>query len=506
MTNLTDSASTSDGELNAGGEEANLEAFGYKPQLKRTLKPWAIFGIAFSFMSITTSIYTVFGYGLGSFGTASIWMWPVVLVGQLLVALVIAELGTRIPLAGYSYQWGARLISTGYGWIIAVAAFVYLLASGAVITYLLVAPFIGAMLGVTLNSLQTLIIAIAVLAVIAIVNIVGVKLFSRINNVAVVGEIVAVLVVGVAVVVAVLAKDVPLTSLANTGGVHGPAVWGGLMGGLVMGLFSLTGFESAADMSEEAVGATGSVPRAVIGSLAISGIVGFIALICFGLTTPNISAIAASGTPVVDIISHWFGPVATRFIIIFPFVAVLGTGFAVVAVQGRLLFAVARDNVAPASKLLSKVNPRTQTPAAAIIVGTTLTAALLVYAYLQSNSFTVLVGATSILPYVVYLMLLIAYVARRKSLSHLHKPGTFTLGKWAGPVFVLALIWLVVALLVLSVPDAFHQADIVVAALLIAGLLWYFLVLRRRIRMGTAGVERITATDERLDRVEAESR
>lgn len=503
MTKLTDSPK--DKGPTAEREDLNLENFGYKPQLKRTLKPWAIFGIAFSFMSITTSIYTVFGYGLGSFGTASIWMWPIVLVGQLLVALVIAELGTRIPLAGYSYQWGARLISTGYGWIIAVAAFAYLLASGSVITYILVAPFIGAMLGVTLNSLQTLVIALAVLAVLAIVNIVGVRLFARINNIAVIGEIIAVIVVGVAVVIAVLARNVPLTSLTNTGGVHGSAIWAGLMGGLVMGLFSLTGFESAADMSEEAVGATGSVPRAVLGSLAVSGIVGFIALICFSLATPNISAIAASGTPVVDIINHWFGPVATRFIIIFPFVAVLGTGLAVVAVQGRLLFAVARDNVAPGSKLLSKVNPRTQTPAAAIVVGVTLTAALLVYAYFQSDAFTVLVGATSILPYVVYLMLLIGYVVRRKSLSHLHKPGNFTLGKWAIPVFILALIWLVVALLVLSVPDAFHQADIVVAAVLAAALLWYFLVLRGRIRRGVAGVERITSTEKRLDAEESET-
>jgi amino acid transporter len=107
---------------------------------------------------------------------------------------------------------------------------------------------------------------------------------------------------------------------------------------------------------------------------------------------------------------------------------------------------------------------------------------------------------------VVYLMLLIAYVVRRKSLSHLHKPGAFTLGKWATPVFVLALIWLVVALLVLSVPAAFHQADVVVAALLVAGLLWYFLVLRRRIRAGKAGVERITATDQRLDASETRAR
>lgn len=150
----------SDQHSAASSEDGVLESFGYQPQLKRTLRPWAVFGVAFSFMSITTSIYTVLGFGLGSFGTASVWFWLPVFAGQILIALILAELGSRIPLAGYSYQWGSRLISPGYGWIIAAVAFVYLLTSVATITFVLVAPFIGAMLGVTLSSLQTLLIAL----------------------------------------------------------------------------------------------------------------------------------------------------------------------------------------------------------------------------------------------------------------------------------------------------------------------------------------------------------
>ena len=32
-------------------EDNELEAFGYKAELKRTLNPWAVFGIAFSFQT-----------------------------------------------------------------------------------------------------------------------------------------------------------------------------------------------------------------------------------------------------------------------------------------------------------------------------------------------------------------------------------------------------------------------------------------------------------------------
>lgn len=127
----------------ASSDDAVMRKFGYSPQLRRVLSPWLVFGIAFSFMSITTSVYTMLGYGLGNFGPASIWFWIVVAVGQLFVAFIIAELGSRIPLAGYSYQWGARLLGVGYGWIIAVAVFLYLIACAANIAYVLIAPFLA---------------------------------------------------------------------------------------------------------------------------------------------------------------------------------------------------------------------------------------------------------------------------------------------------------------------------------------------------------------------------
>lgn len=483
----------------ADGDERVLEGFGYKPQLKRSLKPWAVFGIAFSFMSITTSVYTSYGYGLGKFGPASVLLWPAVLVGQLLVALIIAELGSRIPLAGYSYQWGARLVNTGYGWLIAVFALAYLLASAATITYVLVGPFIAAMLGWDASQLDLLLIAFGALVFTAVINIVGVRLFARINSIAVACEIVAALVIAIAVAVAYFVKpDHPVSFLVNTAGIHGSAVWAGIVGAMVMGLFSLTGFESAADISEEAVGATGSVPRAVIYSLVGSGVVGFISLLCFALATPDISGIASSSSPIVAIIAHWLGGTASRVLIVFPLFAVLGTALAVIAVQGRLLFALARDNVAPGSGLLRRVN-HAKTPASAIVVGTLLSAALLVYAYFQASAFDVLLGATSILPYVVYLMLIAAYVVRRRELARLAAPGTFSLGRWAMPVFGLAFLWLIGALLMLTVPGSFHSADVVVGIVAAIGVVWYGAVLHWRVRAGRAGVEALAITEEATD-------
>jgi amino acid transporter len=189
-------------------------------------------------------------------------------------------------------------------------------------------------------------------------------------------------------------------------------------------------------------------------------------------------------------------------LVVFPLVAVSGTALAVIAIQGRLLFALARDNVIPGSSLLRRVN-REQTPGLAIAVGVLLTGALLVYAYFQASAFNVLVGATSALPYIVYLMLIVAYIVRRKELAKLAGPGTFDLGRWATPVFLIAFVWLIAALLMLTVPSAFHSSDDVLVGVGVVGLLWYGAVLHWRVRNGRAGVDALEHTVELEDSTKA---
>jgi amino acid transporter len=473
-------------------DDAVMRKFGYNPQLRRVLSPWLVFGIAFSFMSITTSVYTMLGYGLANFGPASIWFWIIVAVGQLFVALIIAELGSRIPLAGYSYQWGARLLGVGYGWIIAVAVFLYLICCAANIAYVLIAPFLATMFGWSASNEGLLIVALAVLVVTAILNVIGVKLFARINSIAVVAEIVATLVLAIAVLIAFLGKPIHSASfLFTNGGLHGSAMVTGIAGAFAMGLFAMTGFEAAADMSEESVGAVRSVPRAVISALVGTAIIGFIALACFAIATPDVAKVAASYTPVADIMTYWFGSSATRVLLVFPLFAVFGTLLAVIAVAGRLLFALARDNMLPGSGRMRVVHARTKTPVFAIGVGTVASIIILVYAYLQSSAFVILVGAISIVPCIVYLLLVIGYAIRRRSLEHLQIPGAYSLGRWSTAVFVIAVVWLVFSLGVLTIPSAFHAADRVVVVILAAGVVWYFAALYSRVRAKRAGVDMI---------------
>ena len=86
----------------SGGQErdsADLARFGYSQELKRSLGLFSSFAVAFSYISPSTGIFTLFALGLTTLGGVFIWTWPVVALGQFIVALNFAEVSSHYPVA-----------------------------------------------------------------------------------------------------------------------------------------------------------------------------------------------------------------------------------------------------------------------------------------------------------------------------------------------------------------------------------------------------------------------
>jgi amino acid transporter len=80
--------------------ERQLEELGYKQELPGILRFWTNWAIGFPFISPVVGLCTVVALGAQTAGPASVWTLPIVIGGQLLVALVYAQLATRRPVAG----------------------------------------------------------------------------------------------------------------------------------------------------------------------------------------------------------------------------------------------------------------------------------------------------------------------------------------------------------------------------------------------------------------------
>src|SRR5438105_307361 len=478
------------------GDDQILASFGYKQELRRALKLFSLYAVAFSIISITTGIFTNFGFGLAHLGPAFIWFWLLGFAGQLLVALVVSELGTRIPLAGYSYQWGSRLVNSTYGWFVGFTGLCYLSVGGAGITFVVVAPLWATILGLDpTNPTSNLIITLVLFALALTINIISVALAARINNVAVFTEIIGTVVVALILLILFATKPLhPISFLFSTGGVTGFDIVKAVPFAALIGIFTIVGFELAADLSEEAVNARVTVPKAVICSVVSSGVLGMFALIGFALAIPNLQKIAASPVPIADIFSYWLCSGLTHVFLLFVYFSIFALSVIGTAATARLIFSMARDNILPFSNTLKRVNPRTRTPIPALPSTTGLSLLFALYGYVDVRyfggySFIVLLTATATMPFLVYLGTVVAYVWKRDRLMVL--PGAFDLGAWARPVMIAALVWVVVVLAMLVIPQAYWGADVVCIIVEAVALGWWLLVLRGRLQRGEAGVSQV---------------
>src|SRR5207237_4509928 len=107
-------------------DETDLARFGYKQELKRTLGVFSSLAVAFSYISPSTGIFPLFFLGLTTVGGVFIWSWPIVAIGQLMVALGWAELSSHYPVAGSVFQWTKYLAGKTYSWF---AGWIYLFAA-----------------------------------------------------------------------------------------------------------------------------------------------------------------------------------------------------------------------------------------------------------------------------------------------------------------------------------------------------------------------------------------
>src|SRR5205823_116631 len=90
-----------------------------------TLADHSSFAVAFSYISPSTGIFTLFILGLALAGPFFWWSWPIVVIGQLIIALNFAEVSSHFPVAGSVYQWTKYLSNRTYSWF---TGWIYLFA------------------------------------------------------------------------------------------------------------------------------------------------------------------------------------------------------------------------------------------------------------------------------------------------------------------------------------------------------------------------------------------
>jgi amino acid transporter len=430
----------------SGGQErdsADLARFGYKQELKRSLGLFSSFAVAFSYISPSTGIFTLFALGLTTLGGVFIWTWPVVALGQFIIALNFAEISSHYPVAGSVFQWTKYLANRSYSWF---TGWMYLFAGiitvSAVVATLPIALIpalnglgwhsLGAGSGNTLLHTQE-IVALITLAVITVLNIYGVRLVAIINNTGVVFEILGMFVF--AIVLLAFHNHQGFHVVTNSAGFHvGPSSF---LAAMFMSLFVIYGFDTASTLAEETRDPRRAAPKAVLFSVIGAFVIGGVFLLGALIAIPNLHT-ATSGlgwNPAQVIEANFSSAFATLYLFVVS-AAIFVCCLSILASTIRLCFGMARDNRLPLSKPLARVSPSLHTPVWTCIV----LAVLAAVPFIKYAGVAIIAIAATGMIYLSYFLGNLAIMrARARGWPKVRAP--FRLGRWGMVVNVLGLLY-----------------------------------------------------------------
>jgi amino acid transporter len=462
-------------------EGEDLTRFGYRQQFVRSLRNFESFAVAFSFISITTGIFTTYAFALATGGTRSIWTWPIVVVGQSLVALVYGALSVRVPLSGYSYQWASRLASPHVGWWFGWMSFAFLTIVTVSVDYGLVQVAFQPLIGQTYTPTSATLETLVVLALQAAFIIASTRITTRVNNAAVATEVIGI--VGLTVLLLVVAAVRGLghwSNLTSTGPVPsaGYYAWlGPFMLATLLGAYTIVGFESASNLAEETHEPHRVIPKAMLRAVLVSGVVGFAFLVALAYATNK--AAYASSAPVATIVHDVLGGAVQKIFLVFVCVSIFACGLIIMVTNSRLIFSMARDRRLPGHQILHQVPRATGGPPWATILAAVLSAAIALVLRTHTAALTTLFTASTIMPALLYAGTVLLYVvtARRRGAGESQGPTRRPLGKLELPIVAGAVIWLVYELIILIGPSEFRDAQYYVLGALGVGLVFYLVQL-----------------------------
>ena len=331
-----------------------LASFGYTQQLRRTMGSFSSFAVAFSLISVITGVTANFGHGLQLVGGGVLSSWLIVLCGQSLLALLLAELSNRMPLSGYGYQWTSRLMNPHYGFFVG-----WLLMLQFITGFPGVCATLGSQLGQWLggdwmDSRGFVVLTLCVITLTTLIHLFGIRLASLVNDTGVWTEMLGVLGVGTILIVHALTSQPSAAVLVDTtqlgsGDTAGMAGWAL---SLLVGAWCLTGFEAAADMAEETHQPRKVVPRAMLLSLFSSGLAGAVLIGGTLLAMPDLKEAQAMSDPLMQTLESVVGGGWMSVIRIVILISIFACGLACMSATSRLLFSLARDSMLPGSGLV----------------------------------------------------------------------------------------------------------------------------------------------------------
>jgi amino acid transporter len=442
--------------------ETRLESLGYKQELNRSVGVLGTIALVLSDITPTASLLVIGPVVLAVAGSGALLAYLIGCFIAINVALCMGELGSMYPVAGGLYSIVTRVLGRPVGFLALldyIGQAIFLPAS--------VAIGIGVYVQALNPGIPSNIAAAAVMVLATVIAVLRININAKLTAVFLVIELIVVAVLGLA---GLSHWNQPLSILTNPVLADGSAVGIALVfTAVATAMFSVNGYDSAINFSEETKGSAAHVGQAVVFAALIG--IGFelIPFIFVVFGAPDLTAFLSSTTPLTDVARSAFGDTFVNIVTYGAILAIFNACLAITLQFSRIVWASGRDRAwpGPISDTLASVHPTLRTP----YVSTILVGALATILCLQSSLLTV-VTFTAVLLIVLYALIGLSALVSRIQGAGLPRPWRMPF--WPVPP-IIALVGTVVAITQQKTFDL-----VIVAVIAIAGLVYYFLFLEPR--------------------------
>jgi amino acid transporter len=501
-----------EGRMTAGTEtlsadEQRLAELGYKQELKRGWSGFSNFAISFSIISILAGCFTTYGQAWINGGPVAISIgWPVISVFILLVAFSMSELASAMPTAGGIYYWSSKLGGPAWGWFTGWFNLVGLVAVTASVDYA-AATFLNSTLsfyglhlfGVNFAtasvqaSLHHVFVLFAIILVAhALINIFSSPLVALFTQISVWWHVIGVLVI-IVLLVAVPSHHQSVGFVfghrQNLSGFSNHMYWFYVLPlGFLLTMYTITGYDASAHISEETHDAAMAAPKGVWRSVFYSAVFGWFVLLALTFAATHTKAIDAAGGTSQSIIESALTSSAAKAVLVISTIGQLFCGMACVTSASRMTFAFSRDGAVPGHKLWRRLNSH-RTPSWAVVFVAVCAFIITIPAFKGNHAGlpVAFLAVTSISVIGLYIAYTIPVFLRWR-MGDAFEPGPWTLGRKYKWVNLIAIVWVALCVIIFCLPftpaavpwnsafswSAFNYAPLVTVIVMLAVTIWYY--------------------------------
>jgi amino acid transporter len=395
----------------------------------------------------------------------------------LMVAFSMAELASSMPTAGGIYYWASKLGGPGWGWFTGWFNLIGLVAVVASVDYVC-ATFLMNLLGlynvhfifdfskasaftdVHYSAHVNFALFACLLTLHGLINVFSSHLVSIFNGISVWWHLVGVTII-VIILILMPSHHASLSYVfghrANLSGFGHHMYWFYVLPlGFLLTMYTITGYDASAHVSEETHGSEHSAPKGVWRSVAYSAVIGWIVLlaITFAIQKSHASEVYEAGFPALKIFETALSTAGAKAVVLISTIGQIFCGMACVTSASRMTFAFSRDGAVPGHNLWRRLG-KNRTPTWAVLFVCVCALIVTIPAYFPNHLGTpvAFLAVTSISVIGLYIAYTIPVFLRWRMGDKFEK-GPWTLGekyKWMNPM---AFVWVGICVIIFCLPFA----------------------------------------------------